>query len=49
MTFMVLILMYKCILAIKYRVPMLHSTDPKELNKKAKGGMFESHLKGGMK
>ena len=27
-------LTYKCILAIKYRIPMLHSTDPKKLNKK---------------
>ena len=27
-------LTYKCILAIKYRIPMLHSTNPKKLNKK---------------
>jgi hypothetical protein len=25
---------YKLILAVKYRIPTLHSTDPKKLNKK---------------
>jgi len=29
------VLTYKWILAIKYRIPMLQSTDPKKLNKKA--------------
>jgi hypothetical protein len=28
------VLTYKWILAIKYRIPMLHYTDPKKLNKK---------------
>ena len=26
--------MYSLILAINYKIPMLHSTDPKKLNKK---------------
>jgi hypothetical protein len=28
------VLTYKWLLAIKYRIPMLHSTDPKKINKK---------------
>ena len=28
------VLTYRWILAIKYKIPMLHSTDPKKLNKK---------------
>jgi hypothetical protein len=38
------------ILAIKYRIPMLCSTDPKKLNKK-EGivRMLESHLEQGIK
>jgi hypothetical protein len=37
-------------LAIKYKIPMLHSTDPNKLNKK-KGPSeeLESHLEGGIK
>ena len=38
----------KWIFAIKYRIPMIHPTDPKKL-KKAQARMLESHLEGGTK
>jgi hypothetical protein len=38
--------LYKCILAIKYKLPMLHSTD---LNKKVQVMILESYLERGIK
>jgi hypothetical protein len=38
------ILTNKWLLAKKYRIPMMHSIDPKKLNKKAKVKMLRSHL-----
>jgi hypothetical protein len=38
------------ILVMKYRIPMLHSTDPKNLNRReGTVRLLESHLAGGIK
>ena len=45
-----MILRDKWILVLKYRIPMIHPTESKKLNRrKAQARMFESHLEGGTK
>lgn len=44
-----MVLTNKWILAIKYKIPILYSTDTEKLNKKAQEPMLESHLEWGIK
>jgi hypothetical protein len=37
-----MVLIYKWVLAIRYRISILHSTDPKKVNKKAQARIAES-------
>jgi len=45
-----MVLTSKWVLATKYRMPMLHSIDPKKLNKKeGPSKKLDSHLEGGIR